>query len=35
MRQNENKAKKVSKKVVKVTMERKGLCNISNLERRF
>ena len=35
MRQNENKARKVSKKVVKVTMERKDLYNTSNLERRF
>ena len=35
MRQNENKAKKVSKKFVKLTMKRKDLYNQSNLERRF
>ena len=35
MRQNENKAKNVSKKFVKVTMKRKDLYNLSNLEWRF
>ena len=35
MRQNENKAKKVSKKFVKLTLKRKDLYNQSNLERRF
>ena len=35
MRQNENEAKNVSKKFVKVTMKRKDLYNLSNLERRF
>ena len=32
MRQNENKAKNVSKKFVKVTMKRKDLYNLSNLQ---
>ena len=35
MRQNENKTKNVSQKFVKVTMKRKDLHNLSNLERRF
>ena len=35
MRQNGNKAKKVSKKFVKVTMKRKDLYNLSKLKRRF
>ena len=35
IRQNENKAKNVSKKFVKVTMKRKDLYNLSNQERRF
>ena len=35
MRQNENKAKNVSKKFVQGTMKRKDLYNLSNLERRF
>ena len=35
MRQNENKAKNISKKFVKVTMKRKDLYNLSNLERRL
>ena len=35
MRQNEKKAKNVSKKFVKVTIKRKVLYNLSSLERRF
>ena len=35
MSQNENEAKNVSKKFVKVTMKRKDLYNLSNLERKF
>ena len=35
MRQNENEAKNVSEKFVKVTMKRKDLYNLSNLEMRF
>ena len=34
MRQNEN-SENVSKKFVNVTMKRKDLYNLSNLERRF
>ena len=34
-RQNQNKAKNGSKKFVKVTMKRKDLYNLSNLQRRF
>ena len=30
-----NKKNNVSKKFVKVTMKRKGLYNLSNLDRRF
>ena len=32
IRQKENKAKKVSKKFDKVTVKRKDMCNLSNLE---
>ena len=35
IRQKENKAKKVSKKFVKVTVKRKDICNLSNLERGY
>ena len=35
IRQIENKTKNVSKKFVKVTMKRKDLYNLSNIERRF
>ena len=35
IRQKENKAKKVSKKFDKVTVKRKDICNLSNLERVY
>ena len=35
MSQKEKKAKKLSNKFVKVTMKRKDLYNVSDLERRF
>ena len=35
IKQKENKAKKVSKKFDKVTVKRKDMCNLSNLERVY